>query len=87
MLRLGWIADYFSRPVLIGYIHGVAIILVISQLEKLLGLSIDASNPLPTLEELAQEISHVSGATMLVAPCRSAILLTLRFTLPRCRGR
>ena len=25
VLRLGWIADYFSRPVLIGYIHGVAV--------------------------------------------------------------
>jgi MFS superfamily sulfate permease-like transporter len=26
VLRLGWIADYFSRPVLVGYIHGVAVI-------------------------------------------------------------
>ena len=41
-LRLGWLADYFSRPVLIGYIHGVAVILVIGQLGKLFGLSIDA---------------------------------------------
>src|SRR5512145_607305 len=29
--RLGWIADYLSRPVLIGYIHGVAVVLVIGQ--------------------------------------------------------
>ena len=28
VLRLGWIADYFSHPVLVGYIHGVAVILV-----------------------------------------------------------
>src|ERR1700742_1124187 len=27
LLRLGWLADYFSRPVLIGYIHGVAVVL------------------------------------------------------------
>jgi MFS superfamily sulfate permease-like transporter len=40
LLRLGWIADYFSRPVLIGYLHGVAITLVIAQLGKLLGLEI-----------------------------------------------
>ena len=37
VLRLGWMADYFSRPVLIGYLHGVAITLVIAQLGKLLG--------------------------------------------------
>ena len=35
VLRLGWIADYFSRPVLVGYIHGVAVVLIIGQLGKL----------------------------------------------------
>jgi SulP family sulfate permease len=49
VLRLGWIADYFSRPVLVGYIHGVAVVLIVGQLGKLLGLSIDASDPLPQL--------------------------------------
>ena len=52
VLRLGWIADYFSRPVLIGYIHGVAVVLIIGQLGKLLGLSIDARDPLPQLWEV-----------------------------------
>src|SRR5262245_29491955 len=33
-LRLGWIADSFSRPVLIGYIHCVAVIRVIGQLGR-----------------------------------------------------
>ena len=54
VLRLGWIADYFSRPVLVGYIHGVAVVLVIGQLGKLLGLSIDARDPLPQLWEVMQ---------------------------------
>ena len=36
-LRIGWVADYLSRPVLVGYIHGVAVVLVIGQLGKLLG--------------------------------------------------
>ena len=49
LLRLGWIADYFSRPVLVGYIHGVAVVLIIGQLGKLLGLSIEARDPLPQL--------------------------------------
>jgi MFS superfamily sulfate permease-like transporter len=44
LLRIGWIADYFSRPVLIGYLHGVAITLVVAQLGKLLGLEIDATD-------------------------------------------
>lgn len=32
IIRLGWLADYFSRAVLIGYIHGVAVVLVAGQL-------------------------------------------------------
>ena len=42
LARLGWIADYFSRPVLIGYLHGVAVVLIVGQLGKMLGLSINA---------------------------------------------
>ena len=70
-LRLGWIADYFSRPVLIGYIHGVAVILVIGQLGKLLGLSIDATEPLPQLWEAVQELGDVSGTTIACPRSRS----------------
>ena len=43
--RLGWLADYFSRPVLVGYIHGVAVVLVCGQLGKLLGVDVDATKP------------------------------------------
>jgi MFS superfamily sulfate permease-like transporter len=65
-LRLGWIADYFSRPVLIGYIHGVAVVLVIGQLGKLFGLSIDARDPLSQLWEVITELGSASGATVAV---------------------
>ena len=83
VLRLGWIADYFSRPVLIGYIHGVAIVLVIGQLGKLLGLSISASGSLPQLWEVARELGDVSSATMAVAAVALGVLLLLRFIMPR----
>jgi MFS superfamily sulfate permease-like transporter len=72
VLRLGWIADYFSRPVLVGYIHGVAVILVIGQLGKLLGLSIDAREPLPQLWEVVRELGSVSGATILLGAIASS---------------
>jgi sulfate permease, SulP family len=82
-LRLGWIADYFSLPVLIGYIHGVAAILVIGQLPKLLGLSIDARSPLPQLWEVVRELGSVSGATVAVGAAALAILFALRLVMPK----
>jgi high affinity sulfate transporter 1 len=83
VLRLGWIADYFSRPVLIGYIHGVAVILVIGQLGKLLGLSIDARDPLAQLWEVVRELGSVSGTTIVLGAVALAILLVLRRVMRR----
>jgi SulP family sulfate permease len=83
VLRLGWIADYFSRPVLLGYIHGVAVVLVIGQLGKLLGLSVEARNPLPQLWEVVRELGSVSGVTLAVAAVALGVLLALRYVMPR----
>ena len=83
LLRLGWVADYLSRPVLIGYIHGVAVVLVIGQLGKLLGLSIDARKPLAQLAEVVREIGSTSGLTLAVSAAALAVLIPLRFIAPR----
>jgi len=83
VLRLGWIADYFSRPVLVGYIHGVAVVLIIGQLGKLLGLSIDARDPLPQLWEVIKELGSVSGATVAVSVVSLAALFSLRLLMPK----
>jgi SulP family sulfate permease len=82
-LRLGWLADYFSRPVLIGYLHGVAVVLVVSQLGKLLGLDIDARDPLLQIGEVVRELDETSGITLAVGALALAILLALRYIAGR----
>jgi sulfate permease, SulP family len=86
LLRLGWVADYLSRPVLIGYLHGVAIVLVVSQLGKLLGLEIEARDPLPRLIEVVRELGQVSGATVALSAVSLAALFALRRFLPALPG-
>jgi SulP family sulfate permease len=83
LMRLGWIADYLSRPVLVGYIHGVAIILVVGQLGKLLGLDIHATNPIPQLVEVLHKLGQASWQTLLVSCVSLAVLLPLRYLAPR----
>src|SRR5262245_47901776 len=87
VLRLGWVADYFSRPVLIGYLHGVAVVLVISQLGKLLGLDIDATEPLDRLWEVITELGDVSGVTLAVSVVAVVALLVLRRVVLALPGR
>jgi high affinity sulfate transporter 1 len=86
LLRVGWLADYFSRPVLIGYMHGVAVVLVTAQLGKLLGLSISASKPLGRIWEVVQEIGDVSGATLAVGVVSLTMLLLMRSFVRRVPG-
>ena len=54
VLRLGWIADYFSRPVLIGYIHGVAVVLSSASSGSCSASRSTPSDPLPQLWEVVE---------------------------------
>lgn len=83
VLRLGWVADYFSRPVLVGYIHGVVVVLIVGQLGKLTGISLSASDPIPQLVEAVKEIGNISAATLAVGAGALAVMLPLRWIAPR----
>jgi high affinity sulfate transporter 1 len=86
LLKLGWVADYFSRPVLIGYLHGVAVVLVVSQLGKLFGLSIHAREPLSQLNEIGGEFGDASGTTAAVGFIALAVLLLMKRFTPKLPG-
>ena len=83
MLRLGWLADYLSRPVLVGYIHGVAVVLIVGQLGKLTGVDVDAGRPLPQIVEVVRELGDVSGPTLAVGVAALLVLIPARFVAPR----
>jgi sulfate permease, SulP family len=86
VVRLGWISDYFSRAVLVGYIHGVAVVLIIGQLGKMLGLSISAEDPLAQLAEVVREIGDAHGLTVAVGLVSLVALLFLRWRFPSVPG-
>ncbi len=40
LIRLGFIAEFLSRPILLGYLMGVSLVIIVAQLPKMLGFSI-----------------------------------------------
>ena len=44
ILRLGFVTDLLSKPIRVGYLNAIALIVIISKLPKLLGFSIDAES-------------------------------------------
>jgi sulfate permease, SulP family len=86
LLRLGWLADYFSRPVLLGYIHGVAVVIIAGQLGKLTGISIGSKRPAAQLAELAHESADISATTIAVGVVSLLALILLRVFVPKLPG-
>lgn len=48
-LRVGIVTELLSKPIRIGYLNGIAVIVLISQLPKALGFSVDSDTTLGTL--------------------------------------
>ncbi|WP_282703503.1 sulfate permease [Streptomyces sp. CC219B] len=78
-LRLGFVADLLSRPVLIGYLAGVAAIMIVDQLPKLTGVAASGSAFFPRLWSFAGNLADAHPATTLF----SAGTLVLLFAVAR----
>jgi len=63
-LRLGFVANFLSRPILTGYLTGVAVTLFVSQLPKLTGVEIRTFGIIFPLLELAQKFSRINFSTL-----------------------
>ncbi|MEV7871574.1 sulfate permease [Streptomyces sp. NPDC088124] len=76
--RLGFIADLLSRPVLVGYLAGIALLMTVDQLPKLTGVPATGSGFFPQLFSFLGHLSDVEAGTVAF----SAALLVLLFVAP-----
>jgi sulfate permease, SulP family len=65
--RLGFIANLLSKPILIGYMAGVAIIMVAGQLGKIGGIPIHGNTVLEQIGQFIQQIDRIDGMTLVLA--------------------
>jgi high affinity sulfate transporter 1 len=86
LLRLGWLADYFSQSVLVGYISGVAILMAIGQLSKLTGVSSDVEGDVREAIDILLHIGDANLWTIGVSLVTLVILVTLQRLAPRWPG-
>src|SRR6476469_5600179 len=81
--RLGALADFLSKPILVGFLNGVAISIFLGQIGKLLGFSVESSGIIPRLFEVLGKIPFTHGATLAVGLASFALLLACVRSLPR----
>lgn len=85
-LRLGFIADFLSRPILVGYLCGVALALFASQIGRATGMSITAHGFIRPFAELARRTDEIHGPTLALAAGLFILLRILRLVAPRVPG-
>jgi len=83
LLRLGFVADFISEPVLVGFKAGVGIVIVVDQVPKLLGIHIHKGSFFHNLLAIAQGIPQASWATVAVAVVMIGLLIAIERFLPR----
>jgi high affinity sulfate transporter 1 len=82
-LRLGTLADFLSKPILIGFMNGVAINILITQASRLFGLSLDGTNLATRAFEFLTRLPSTHLPTLAVGMGSMVVLLLAPRLLPR----
>ena len=83
LCRLGFLADLLSRPVLAGYMAGVAVIMIAGQLGKVTGVAVDGDEFVDQIRSFAAGLGGFHPATSLLAAAVLVLLFALNRYLPR----
>jgi sulfate permease, SulP family len=84
--RLGVIADFLSKPVLVGYMTGAALILMASQLDKFFGVGLKNGDFFPRVFELGSKLQETHPLTLGVGVICLGTLMVLRRYAPKVPG-
>ena len=82
VLRLGFLANFLSHPVIAGFISASAILIILSQVKHLLGIPLEGGTLLPMLSSLFQQLPNSHGLTSLIGIGSIVLLVLARRAFP-----
>jgi high affinity sulfate transporter 1 len=83
LLRLGFLANFISDPVLTGFKAGLALVIVVDQLPKLFGFHIEKEGFLRDLWSIVHHLPASSLPTVLLAVTMVVLLITMEHFVPK----
>lgn len=84
--RLGFFANFLSMPILVGFLNGVAVLIIAGQLGTLLGVPVTASEFLPRVAEVLTGMGRAHAPTAALGVAVLAGLVASRRLAPRVPG-
>ena len=85
--RLGFLANLLSRPVLVGYMAGIAVLMIISQLGKITRIDVEGESTFAELGSFVRQLDQTHLPTLALAVGMLVLLFAIRHWFPRFRGR
>jgi high affinity sulfate transporter 1 len=87
-LRLGFVSDLLSKPIRIGYLNGVALVVIVAQLPGLFGFSVEADGLLDDARGLVRGLAdgRAQAAATAIGVGALAVILACRRLAPRVPG-
>ena len=85
-LRLGFVANFLSKPVIVGFMHGVGVVILVSQLPKVLGLKGRGETSLEQLIDLVPRLGDTHALSLVIGAASLATILLCRRFAPRVPG-
>ena len=82
-LRLGALADFLSKPILVGFLNGISLHILVGQLGKLFGFAIESDRIVPAAVELVSKLDQTRWPTLAVGLATFAVLLVSPRLMPR----
>jgi len=86
LLRLGWVARFFAKPVLDGFIVGLGVFIAVGQLPKLVGVEKTDGNTIRQFIAVIGDVGSWDWLTVGVGVASLAILFVLAHYLPKVPG-
>jgi sulfate permease, SulP family len=82
-LRLGFVANFLSKPVIVGFMHGLAVVVAVAQLPKVLGIKSAGETMLEQFANVLQRLGDTNPVTLAIGGATFAVILLCRRFLPR----
>jgi sulfate permease, SulP family len=84
--RLGFVADLLSHPVLVGYMAGVALIMISGQLEKITGVPVEGATFAAEMWSFMRGIAEIQVPTLVLSLATLVFLFLVHARFPRAPG-
>ena len=86
LLRLGFVASLLSKPMLVGYLTGIAVVMVVGQLGRMTGIASSADTVVDQLRALWGHAASFHGPTVVLSVSVLALLFAVERWAPRLPG-